>query len=440
MLTEIGRPAQSLETDLEAFGSPAEIGTFARPFDPFELFSGSSSTARNCFMTRDRLNVIAVAAPVLAVAIGAYFWLERGKPTVVSPDQASAGAAARDKISALGRLEPKGGVTDVGGTTGERVDQLKVAEGDRVEAGQELALLGSYALRKSEQQLAEIQVREGEARLAADGAYGAAVVSEAEAAIEQLRLAELDEAALRSKVSSLELRVTIATRDYERMEATGSEIIPSQELDHQGLVVEGAKAELEAARSQLEKFERSQPIQKREAQAKLATAKANQQRLLTTVQLESLKKGLVAAEQKLELSIIRAPHAGRVLRIVTSQGESIGQRPILQLGDTNHMYAVAEIYETDVRHVRPNQRATITSDALGTPLSGTVESVGMTVSKNEAVSLDPTASADSRVVRAWIRLDDSAPVSGLVDLQVDVEIDTSGAVRAVQAATRDKGG
>jgi len=391
-------------------------------------------------MTRDRLNVIAVAAPVLAVAIGAYFWLERGKPTVVSPDQASAGAAARDKISALGRLEPKGGVTDVGGTTGERVDQLKVAEGDRVEAGQELALLGSYALRKSEQQLAEIQVREGEARLAADGAYGAAVVSEAEAAIEQLRLAELDEAALRSKVSSLELRVTIATRDYERMEATGSEIIPSQELDHQGLVVEGAKAELEAARSQLEKFERSQPIQKREAQAKLATAKANQQRLLTTVQLESLKKGLVAAEQKLELSIIRAPHAGRVLRIVTSQGESIGQRPILQLGDTNHMYAVAEIYETDVRHVRPNQRATITSDALGTPLSGTVESVGMTVSKNEAVSLDPTASADSRVVRAWIRLDDSAPVSGLVDLQVDVEIDTSGAVRAVQAATRDKGG
>ena len=50
----------------------------------------------------------------------------------------------------------------------------------------------------------------------------------------------------------------------------------------------------------------------------------------------------------------------------------------------------------------------------------------MTVSKNETISLDPTASADSRVVRAWIRLDDSAPVSGLVDLQVDIEIDTSG--------------
>ena len=99
----------------------------------------------------------------------------------------------------------------------------------------------------------------------------------------------------------------IAARDYERMEATGRDIIPQQELDHQGLVVEGAKVELEAAQTQLEKFEKSRPIQQREAEAKLATAKANQQRLLTTVQLESLKKGLVAAAQKLELSVIRAP-------------------------------------------------------------------------------------------------------------------------------------
>ena len=116
-----------------------------------------------------------------------------------SPTENPTGVASRDTISALGRLEPKGGVTDVGGTTGERVDQLKVAEGDRVEAGQELALLGSYALRKSEHQLAEIQVQEGEARLAADASYGDAVVAEAEAAVDQLRLVALDEAALKQQ-------------------------------------------------------------------------------------------------------------------------------------------------------------------------------------------------------------------------------------------------
>ena len=110
-------------------------------------------------MSRSNLNLIAAGLATTAVALAAYFWLGRG-PNPPSPTENPTGVASRDTISALGRLEPKGGVTDVGGTTGERVDQLKVAEGDRVEAGQELALLGSYPLRKSEHQLAEIQVQE----------------------------------------------------------------------------------------------------------------------------------------------------------------------------------------------------------------------------------------------------------------------------------------
>jgi len=391
-------------------------------------------------MSRDRLNLIALGVFVAILGGGFYYWQERARPSSASTAKNAEGATARETISALGRVEPKGGITDVGGTTGERVEKLLVSVGDRVEAGQPLAQLGSYELRQSEFELAEIQVKEGEARLAADGAYGAAVVAEAEAAVDQLRLAELDEAALRSKVASLEMKQKIAERDYERLEKTGKEIIPQQELEHQSLVVEGAKTELEAAKSQLDKFEKSRPIQQREAQAKLATAKANQQRLHTTVQLESLKKQFAAAKQKLELSMIRAPHAGQVLKVVTSQGESIGQRPILLLGDTKHMYAVAEVYETDVRYVRPNQRATITSDALPAPLKGTVETIGMTVAKNEAVSLDPTQSADNRVVKVWIRLDDSAPVTGLVDLQVDVDIETSGQGLAEQDGKRDTGG
>jgi HlyD family secretion protein len=123
--------------------------------------------------------------------------------------------------------------------------------------------------------------------------------------------------------------------------------------------------------------------------------------------------------------VVRAPRDGRILRIVTRAGETIGPRPILELGDTDHMYATAEIYETDVRYVRPGEQATITSDALSGPLRGSVESVGSTVGKNEVVSLDPTAAADARVVLARIRLDDSREASRLVQLQVDVLIDTA---------------
>ena len=74
-----------------------------------------------------------------------------------------------------------------------------------------------------------------------------------------------------------------------------------------GWLSKGPRSSSKRRKTQLEKFEKSRPIQQREAEAKLATAKANQQRLLTTVQLESLKKGLVAAAQKLELSVIGAP-------------------------------------------------------------------------------------------------------------------------------------
>ncbi len=102
----------------------------------------------------------------------------------------------------------------------------------------------------------------------------------------------------------------------------------------------------------------------------------------------------------------------------------------MRLGDTEQMYATAEIYETDVYLVRPGQSASITSDALSAPIQGTVESVGRTISKNQVVSLDPTAAADARVVRARIRLDDSSEAANLVDLQVDVLIDTESSASA----------
>lgn len=380
-------------------------------------------------MPRPPLNVIVLGLAVVVAALATALVM-RGRGGKSGTGVGADAVGDRHSVAALGRLAPQGGVIDVGGATGERIDRLAVSEGDRVKSDQELAFLGSYPLRLSEKQLAEAQLAEAKARQQADQAYGAAIVAEATAAVDQLKLVDLDVEALRAKIASLELKHQIATRDQERLEGAGSDVISQQELDHQKLVVEQAKAELNSTRAQLARLEASRDANAREAQAKLETAKANQLRLANTVQLESLEKGLVAADQKLRMAVVRAPREGRVLRIVTRAGETIGQRPILQLGDTDHMYAVAEIYETDVRHVRPGQRAQVTSAALMEPLAGTVEKVGVTVAKNEVVSLEPTASADARVVAARIRLDDSREASGLVDLQVDVLIDTDGAEAA----------
>ena len=120
---------------------------------------------------------------------------------------------------------------------------------------------------------------------------------------------------------------------------------------------------------------------------------------------------------------MRAPTAGEVIQVYARRGERIGPNGIVDLGRTDKMYAVAEVYETDILHVRVGQSARIKSPALSQPLTGTVEQIGRRVGKLDLLSTDPTARTDARVVEVKVRLDDSKAVAGLTNLQVTVEID-----------------
>jgi len=88
------------------------------------------------------------------------------------------------------------------------------------------------------------------------------------------------------------------------------------------------------------------------------------------------------------------------------------------------MYAVAEVYETDVGRVRAGQRATVRSPVFGHPLGGVVERVGLAVRRQAVLDADPVARIDARVVEVKVRLDaaDGTQVAGLSNLQVDVVI------------------
>ena len=110
-------------------------------------------------------------------------------------------------------------------------------------------------------------------------------------------------------------------------------------------------------------------------------------------------------------------------------GEATGIRPIVRMGKTQAMQAVAEVYHTDAGFVRAGQRARITSPALDGPLMGTVVSVGNLIFKNDVLNIDPTADVDSRVVEVRIRLDNSEAAAKLTYLQVNVEITVSGDMR-----------
>ena len=134
------------------------------------------------------------------------------------------------------------------------------------------------------------------------------------------------------------------------------------------------------------------------------------------------RANLAAAKAELELSRVTAPSAGQVLEVHTRAGERPEGGGIIEIGATDQMYAVAEVYETEIGRVKPGQRVLVTSPALSSTVEGTVELIAAKVGKLDLIDADPIAKTDARVVEVRIKLADSDEAARLTNLQVDVEI------------------
>jgi HlyD family secretion protein len=127
----------------------------------------------------------------------------------------------------------------------------------------------------------------------------------------------------------------------------------------------------------------------------------------------------------LERATVRSPIDGQVLEVHAREGERVGEEGIVELGQTHAMYAIAEVYETDIGRVRLGQEAAVHSPALPRVLRGSVERIRPKVGKLDALGTDPAARTDARVVEVEIRLAeaDSEAAAPLTNLQVSVEIE-----------------
>ncbi len=173
------------------------------------------------------------------------------------------------------------------------------------------------------------------------------------------------------------------------------------------------------------------------AVAELANAEAQYRRntelhesdVVSDAKAEELKHSVEVARANLrsaraELARMRvlSPIDGEVIDVYARDGERIGPEGLVELGRTHEMYAIAEVYETDVRRVRLGQRAEVSSPGLPGPLTGTVDRIGRKIGKLDEIGADPAARTDARVVEVEIRLDDGAAAAGLTNLQVEVVI------------------
>jgi len=348
----------------------------------------------------------------------------------LSPSTTATKAAVREnpqQVAALGRLEPAGGVIDVGAMTGDRIGQMLVKVGDVVTERQELARLDSYTLRNAELASAKIALADARKRLPLEKSYGQALIQAAEAGVTQATIASRDRALLETKVQLAKAVLDVGRHDQQRLEAVGTNIASEQDRSHQRLKVRQAEAELSAAEAELAKADASVAAAKAQADAKLAEATAGVPRLEAALQIDLLQQNVGLAEERLKMSQVLSPSPGRILSILTRKGETIAQRPVLRLGDVSQMICTCEVYETQVWSIAVGQPATITSRALAKPLRGRVTFIGQIVAKNEVMSIDPTKSGDNRVVEVHIDIEEDADAARLVNLQVDVVIDTSAA-------------
>jgi len=172
------------------------------------------------------------------------------------------------------------------------------------------------------------------------------------------------------------------------------------------------QAELENARKKLAR------------ETKLSRSVASSAAAVENLQLtvKAAAAAVTAADAMVALSTVTSPLKGQVLYVHTQPGERVGVEGIVELGRTDKMYAVAEVYETDIIYVKPGQKARILSPALPAPVTGVVESIGLKVGRMDVLGMDPVAEADARVIEVEILLDDPDVVNHLTNLQVEVEI------------------
>ncbi|MEH2297291.1 HlyD family efflux transporter periplasmic adaptor subunit [Nostoc sp.] len=371
-------------------------------------------------------------------------------------------------VTALGRLEPNGEVIKLSATTsteGSLLQKLLVKEGDRVKVGQVIAIMDSRDRLQASLVEAQKQVQVAKSSLdkvkagAKQGEIGAkeAAVSRLQVELEgniKIQQATIDrlEADLQGQRQSLQATVDrvaaekrnaqVEVQRYDALYKEGA--ISSQQADQKRLSAETSTQQVienqanktrtvATLEQQIKeaKANRSQTLASLQQQINEAKATLNQTAEVRPTdvangqaEVDSVQATVAKMQAQLDQAYVRAPKAGQIMKINTRAGETVSSDGIVELGQTEQMYAVAEVYQSDVNKVRSGQQVKVISDSLPGELQGTVDWLGMQVQRQNLINSDPSSNIDGRVVEVHVRLDQasSAKAAKFTNLQVKAVI------------------
>jgi len=309
-----------------------------------------------------------------------------------------------DRVRVSGQIE----ATDVhvAAQVGGRLLELRVAEGDRVNAGDILARLDTadaeLALTRAN---AERQQVDAQLRLLLAGAR-----------VEDIRQAEAQLSTADADIRAADVERRAAEADVDRFEAlvassSGSRKQRDDAVTRRDLAAERADAARGRAGAAIEALARQRAGSRREdieaARARVAA---------TTAQIAIWEKAIADAT-------VTAPMAGLVTEKLADVGEQLQPRaPLLVLTDLDHVWANVYVDEPVVPRLRLGQQADVFTDAGGAGLPGTVSYIS---SRAEFTPRNVQTAADRSklVYRVKVSVDNRA---GTLKPGMPVEVDFGG--------------
>ncbi|PZO37184.1 MAG: HlyD family secretion protein [Pseudanabaena frigida] len=369
----------------------------------------------------------------LATGISIYSVLSSSKPNTTNNTPAISSVPL--PVTALGRLEPEGEVMRLAAPValeGDRLKELRVQVGDRVKAGQIIAVLDASDRFADEvvQAKAQVEIAQAEFARVRAGAKQSEIQAQ-EATIVRLQ-ADLrgGDAAQSATISRWQSEVRTAETElarFQQLYAQGA--ISASVLDTKRLTAETTRAQLQEALSNRDRLANTLQAQVLEATStRDRIAEVRPVDIATKArEVDSAIAALKRAETNLAQAYIRAPMDGQILKIRTRLGEKVSNNGIVELGATDRMVAVLEVYQTEIDRVKVGQSATITGQAFQGEVKGIVSQVGLQVERQRQATNQAGENLDRRVIEVKVRLspEDSRRVAAFTNLQVQGKIQLS---------------
>ncbi|WP_414578803.1 ABC exporter membrane fusion protein [Anabaena sp. CCY 9402-a] len=405
------------------------------------------------FKPSSRPFIILAAATGFAIAglNGYRFWQSQAQSSSAS-EITQVSLPPVTTVTALGRLEPKGTVIKVSAPSssqGSRVETLLVKEGDRVKAGQVIAILDNRDRLQAAYQEAQAAVKVAQINLekvqlgAKDGEI---VAQKAEIARLQAQTVGSDreqqqtvarlEAQLQGETTAQQATIKrlaaelknaqVEFQRYQQLYTDGA--ISQSAFDSKRLSVDTIIQQWNEAKANLQRIDTTGRRQISEAKTALArmNATGDQQVSAAAATLDKIaevrpvdiaaakaevNRAIASAKQaqaNLAQTYVKSPQDGVIFDIHTRAGEVVSNDGIVEIGQTNQMYAVVQVYQSDVNKVLPGQQVQISSNSLPGQLQGTVDWIGWKVQRQNIINTDPSENIDSRVVEVHVQLDETS--------------------------------